>query len=88
MFVLCGFRLVSAGLAAFAWFCMVVGWSRLVSLRLYLVEGSTELDLGAEGCCIASSVCAVLYDAGLVSAGLAVLVGFCVDFFWSMLASL
>jgi hypothetical protein len=32
--VLYGLGLVSVGLAAFVWFCVVWGWSRLVSLRL------------------------------------------------------
>ena len=49
--VLQGSGLVSVGLGAFVWFCGVLGWSRLVSLRLWasvdivlytcLVGGST-----------------------------------------------
>ena len=37
--VLCGFLLVWAGFAAFLWFCEVLGWFQLVSLRLCVLCG-------------------------------------------------
>jgi hypothetical protein len=37
--ILCGFLLVCAGLAAFLWFCEVLGWFQLVSLRLCVLCG-------------------------------------------------
>ena len=37
--VLCGFLLVCAGLAAFLWFCEVLGWFQLVSPRLGVLCG-------------------------------------------------
>ena len=84
--VLYGLGLVSASPAVLAWFCVVFCWSVLVSLRLYLVLcGSVWFRVGFRW---SRCVCVILYGLGLVSAGLAVLVWFCMVLCWSVVAAL
>ena len=72
----------SAGLAAFVWFCVVLDWSGLGSLRLCGSVNMYMSGLAAFVCSVWFSarfgrsrcVCLVLYGCGLVSAGLAAFV--------------